>query len=73
VASWDASFDNGATWDAGTAATVDGTEVHRWLVAGEDATVGTAVAVLTTTVRPLIRATDSPEIIVRTAPRIYLT
>jgi hypothetical protein len=73
VTSWDASFDNGSTWDAGTPATLDGADVHRWLVAGDDADAGTAVAVLTTSVRPLIRATDTPEVIVRAAPRIYLT
>lgn len=69
---WEASFDEGATWDAGTTATVDGVAVTRWLVAGALATVGTAVAVITDNVTPLIRATESPEIVVRDAPRIVI-
>ena len=67
VASWEATFDAGATWDAGT--TTDG--ITRWLVAGPDATAGSAVAVLALgTTKPRIRATSNPEVIVRDAPAI---
>ena len=70
VAGWDASFDAGVTWQAGTPATVDGAACHQWLLAGPDATLGTAVKQLTGPVAPWLRATSSPEIIVRDAPPI---
>lgn len=73
VTGWDASFDGGTTWQAGEV--VDDTV--RWLVAGPkfDATGATAAtyATLTADVVPLLRATDNPERIVRSAPRIYVT
>lgn len=67
VSGWEASFDGGATWKPGE---VVGGKV-RWLVAGADADPGTAT-VLTTSVKPLLRVTDNPEIIVRDAPTIYI-
>lgn len=57
---WEASFDGGTNWHAATA---DG-EYSTWLVAGEDADPGTAVAVLTSTVIPIARAIDEPEILI---------
>lgn len=70
VAAWEATFDNGATWDAG--ATTDG--VTRWLVAAPDAVAGSAVAVLPLgTTKPRVRATSNPEVIVRDAPAIYVS
>lgn len=67
VAAWEASFDGGTTWFAGTPS---GSSL-RWLVAGRDATVGTAVAQLQQNVTlPLVRATDTPEVLVRGAPSI---
>lgn len=71
VTGWEASFDDGASWKASTAVGTDGWS--RWLVAGPDAaTPGTAV-VLAATVRPLVRATENPEVVVRDAPRIYVS
>lgn len=70
VTSWDASFDGGANWTTGE--TVAGVaDTFRWLVAGPDAPVGAAVAVITgRLVVPKVRATSAPEIVVRSAPRI---
>ena len=69
VASWEATFDAGLTWDAGTTTT----GVTRWLVAGPDATLGSAVAMLALgATKPKIRATSNPEVIVRDAPTIYV-
>ena len=70
ASAWEASFDDGATWDQATV--IDGTSA--WLVAGPDADPGTAVAVLTESVTPLLRAIDSPEILdgEGEAPKIYL-
>lgn len=68
VAAWEASFDGGTTFVAGE---VDGANT-RWLLAGPDADPGTAT-VLTVTVYPLLRAVDNPEIVVRDAPRVYVT
>lgn len=73
VSSWEASFDGGATWATGTAGTVDGAAVFQWLIAGPAAVKGTAVAQLSGPVVPQIRATSSPEIVVRDAPRIDIT
>lgn len=67
---WEASFDGGTTWVAGTAGTVNGTDVYQWLLAGASADVGTAVATISASVVPLIRATESPELVVRSAPTI---
>lgn len=69
---WEASFDGGETFVAATVVTHDTEDWSAWLLAGPDADEGTAVAVITSAVRPLVRATDSPEVIVRTAPRIVL-
>ena len=71
VTDWEASFDGGTTWHDGE---VDPDEetFTRWLLAGPDAPLGTAVAVITADVVPIVRATDNPEIVVRKAPRITL-
>ena len=69
VTGWEASFDGGDTYVAG----VEDDGVTRWLVAGPDADEGDAVAVIPAAgVRPRVRVEDDPEIIVRTAPRIYV-
>ena len=66
VSAWEASFDNGATWVASTTVGTDG--YSRWLVAGPDATSpGTAIVLPLGRTSPRIRATDSPEVIVRTS------
>ena len=67
VAAWEASFDGGTTWVAGTAAGGN----WRWLVAGPDAVPGTAT-VLSRSTGPKIRAVDNPEIVVRSAPGVTL-
>ena len=78
VASWEASFDGEATWDAGTSTTYDipggaqDVPVFEWLVVGPAGTVGAALAVITADTIPAIRATTNPEIIVRDAPTILL-
>lgn len=71
VAAWEASFDKGETWLPQT--TVD--TYPAWLVAGPDADPGTAVAVLSESTTPWLRAIDNPEIldVEDKAPRIYLT
>lgn len=68
VTGWEASFDGGTTWDASTV--VDG--FPAWLVAGTAAAVGTAVAVLADSVTPLLRVIDTPEIVVREGPKIFV-
>lgn len=74
VASWEASFDGGETWVAGTAATLEsGTPVVQWLVAGPLAALGAAVAVIASDLIPKVRALSNPEIVVRNAPAITLT
>jgi hypothetical protein len=67
VASWEASFDGGTTFVAGE---VDGANT-RWLLAGPDVDPGTAT-VLAASVHPMVRAADTPEIVVRDAPWVYL-
>ena len=71
---WSASFDSGTTWVAGAAATVNGVAVTRWLIAGPTAAVDgtTPAATLAGNVTPLIRATEAPEVVVRSAPQIAL-
>jgi len=73
VTAWEASFDGGETWSP---ATVDqpgwGADDYGWLVAGDEVDQGSAVAVITESIKPLVRAIDSPEIVVRDAPGIYL-
>ncbi len=81
VAGWVASFDGGETWKPQE--TID--DLPKWLVAGvkrgggrrpeghrgrEDP--GAAVAVLTDSVTPLLKAVDTPEEIVREGPAIYV-
>lgn len=69
---WEASFDGGTTWVAGTV-DVDLANTWRWLIAGPDVAQGTAVAVITETATfPLVRATQNPRIVVDDAPMIQL-
>lgn len=68
--SWEATFDDGTTWEAFTPVGSDG--YFRWLVAGPDATsnpAGTIELPLGRTI-PRIRTTDNPEVIIRDAPPI---
>ena len=71
VAAWQASFDDGRTWHDGQPTGGD----TRWLLRGPTVPEDTArpAAPITRSVRPLIRATDDPEIVVRGAPYIILT
>lgn len=69
---WEASFDGGENFVAATVITHDTEDWSAWLLAGPDAEVGTSVAVLSRSMRPLVRAVDNPEIIVRDAPRVVL-
>lgn len=71
VTSWDASFDGGATYTTFTAVGTDG--YYRWLVAGPTATPGSAKVLPLGRTHPLIRATDTPEIVVRDAPSINVS
>jgi hypothetical protein len=70
VAAWEASFNGGTTWVAGTVL-VDDPETGwvRWLIAGDLADPGASVAQLAPTGRedlqPLARSVANPEIIVR--------
>ena len=68
VAGWEASFDGGATWATGAAVTGG----WRWLVAGPQAPLDEPASVIDRSVVPLVRAVDTPEILVRAAPTIYL-
>ena len=71
VAAWEASFDDGTTWVPSTTVGTDG--FYRWLVAGPDVAPGEGATILAASVVPIVRATDSPEIIPRPGPGIYLT
>lgn len=72
VDGWDASFDDGETWQVGTP--VEGEPgAWQWLVAGPTADRGEAVAVLPKgVVTPLLRLTAHPEQLVREGPPIYV-
>lgn len=71
---WEASFDNGATWVTGEPFTdPDEGAAWRWLVAGPDADPGLAVAVITASVTPKLRDVDSTEIEGVDGRRIWLT
>lgn len=71
VTDWEASFDNGATWVAGTPI-VGVDNGYQWLVAGPDVDLGAAVAVISANVTPLLRDVDTAEVLVEDAPRIWL-
>lgn len=62
---WEASFDGGATWHLGAVDSRATPEANtwEWLVAGELADPTDAVAVITSSLIPDIRAVDSPEIV----------
>jgi hypothetical protein len=70
AAAWEASFDEGGTWSPATVDTDADGDWSTWLVAGDAATVGAAVAVIGHDTTPLVRATDTPEVLVRRAPPI---
>lgn len=72
LTSWEASFDGGTTWTAGAtdSRTAPVANTWEWLVAGElvdnsDLAPGELAGVITRTMKPKIRAVDSPERIVR--------
>lgn len=74
VTGWDASFDEGETWVTGEAVE-DVEDTWRWLVNGKDFDPTGYPAASSATIpyggfRPLLRATDNPEVIVSRAPRI---
>lgn len=66
---WEGSFDGGGTWIA--ALSVSGRAA--WLVEGAAAPPPVQGQVVVDTVQPLVRLTDNPEVIVRDAPRIYVS
>lgn len=66
----EASFDGGASWHAGQPL---GDSTYGWLVAGQDADPGAAVAVLTESASPWLRWTDNPEAPARPAPGITVS
>lgn len=73
VSGWEAHFGeldeaDDKVWVAGEA---DGANT-RWLLAGPDAELDAAAAVIDASVEPKVRAIDNPEIIVRSAPVVYL-
>jgi len=70
---WAASFDHGATWINCTVVNIDGLDYSTWLLAGDEAAQGTAVAVIgTSELIPLFRATDGSELVVDRGPVINL-
>lgn len=69
VDAWELSVDGGTTWLAGEV-DPDDADITRWLLAGANVAQGTAVAVITASLAPRIRAVDNPEIIIRNAPMI---
>lgn len=69
---WEASFDSGVTWVTGTDL---GSGSWGWLLAGKEATVGSAVYQMTVdtgTLVPLLRLTTGQEEIVDFGPEIDL-
>lgn len=72
AASWEASFDQGETWHAATVQSDVTGDWSAWLIAGNEADPGDAVAVLASSRTPMIRAVDSPEILTRTAPGVRI-
>lgn len=73
LTAWEASFDNGTTWVAGTALSGEDAGWFRWLVAGPSADPGAAVVLPSGPLRPLARAVDNPEIVVRSLPDINVS
>lgn len=71
VTGWEASFDGGTTWAAGTVHPVTA-DTWVWLVAGPNVTQDTAVAVITRRLTPKVRAIENPLIVVYDAPPIIL-
>jgi hypothetical protein len=67
---WEASFDAGTTWPVASVISDVTGDYSAWLVAGEDAEPGTAVAVISHDTYPIVRAVDTPEIVARNAPAI---
>lgn len=74
VVEWEASFDNGETWHAGTSLAATEPGWYRWLIAGARAEKGTAVAQLTVGPhQPLVRTIANPDIVVRQVEPIEVT
>lgn len=68
---YEASFDDGETWVAGTMN--DDTGRYEWLVAGPDfENPSPATALTVAGAVPLGRLTDSPEVIIRSWPAIHI-
>lgn len=67
LTNWEASFDGGDTWIAGTpdTRTPPTANTWQWLLAGERADPTGAVAVITASFTPHVRAVDNPEVIAR--------
>lgn len=71
VDGWEATFDDGDTWTAGTEVTVGDETRYRWLLAGSLADTTDAVAVLEPGIHVVVvRATSNPEIIARSGDPI---
>jgi hypothetical protein len=73
ITDWEASFDGGLTWVAGEP-TIRDANTWRWLVAGPGFTGDTTpAATVAQSMAPLIRAVDTPEVLVEHAPliRVY--
>lgn len=69
ASSWQLSIDDGATWHSSTI--VDG--LPAWLVCGPDYAGPESAARLTESLtRPLIRAVENPETVIRRTPKIVL-
>ena len=73
ISAWELSVDGGSTW---VAATLTG-DSFSWLISGPDFDPTTAPdassMAVAGTVKPLLRATDYPEVLVEDAPMIILT
>lgn len=63
---WELSLDNGASWHAGASLAPAEPGWYRWLIAGDLAEQGAAIASLAVgDHQPIARATGNPEIVVR--------
>ena len=69
VASWEASFDGGLTWEVGEPL---GGDTFRWKLAGPAIAIGDAVATIDTVCVPQVRASSNAEVIIREAPSIQV-
>ena len=72
VSGWEASFDGGTTWVAGEP-TIRDANTWRWLVAGPAFVAdATPASILAATSVPMLRAVDTPEVLVRRGPTITI-